>query len=259
MWWTILREKNVINSISIEDLANEIRAINRSEPSPSEASIEKYLEQRLQGVSPTERMIVLEKLARQFKGFSPEIKPNLGLEPEAFSKLFSLLLGKKISPSDLSSEELLEKLAHSLNTVFDTLNQIISVINTTLLGKKDELETIRQIIGSDLKEEGEKTSLQSYLNQIQEAFLVAHKAFQQAAQTKLGQILSVLDPDNIAAAKEGGLKFGFLRKAELFDIYKEKFQGCKDWFESGRLMGELLREFENIGQKLYKKETGGTQ
>ena len=249
----------MINSVSIEDLANEIRAINRSDPSHSEASIEEYLEQRLEGVSPTERMLVIEKLARQFKGFSPEIKLNLGLEPEAFSKLFSLLLGKKISPSDLSSEELLEKLAHSLNTVFDTLNQIISVINTTLLGKKDELETIRQIIGSDLKEEREKTSLQNYLNQIQEAFLVAHKAFQQAAQTKLGQILSVLDPDNIAAAKEGGLKFGLLRKAELFDIYKEKFQGCKDWFESGRLMGELLREFENVGQKLYKKETGGTQ
>lgn len=249
----------MINRVPLEELANEIRAINRSYPSHSEASIEKYLGQRLQGVSPTERMIVLEKLARQFKGFSPEIKLNLGLEPEAFSKLFSLLLGKKISPSDLSSEELLEKLAHSLNTVFDTLNQIISVINTTLLGKKDELETIRQIIGSDLKEEGEKTSLQSYLNQIQEAFLVAHKAFQQAAQTKLGQILSVLDPDNIAAAKEGGLKFGLFRKAELFDIYQEKFQGCKDWFESGRLMGELLREFENVGQKLYKKETGGTQ
>jgi regulator of replication initiation timing len=249
----------MINRVPIEELAKEIRTIKRSGPSDVDAAVEKYLEQRLQGVSPTERMIVIEKLARQFKGSSPEIKPNLGLEPEAFSKLFSLLLGKKISPSDLSSEELLEKLAHSLNTVFDTLNQIISVINTTLLGKKDELETIRQIIGSDIKEEGEKTSLQSYLNQIQEAFLVAHKAFQQAAQTKLGQILSVLDPDNIAAAKERGLKFGLLRKAELFDIYKEKFQGCKDWFESGRLMGELLREFENVGQKLYKKETGGTQ
>ncbi len=247
------------NLISLDELEKEIRAIRQSDSVNAEALIKKHLEEKLAGVSLSDKLILLERLSYQFKGPSPEIRSELCLEAEEFSKLFSLLLGKKISLSDLSSEELLEKLAHSFNTVFDSLNQIISVINTTLLGKKDEIETIRQIIGSDIKEEGEKTSLQSYLNQIQEAFLVAHKAFQQAAHIKVSQIFSELDPDNIEASTDLGLKFGPLRKAELFDIYKERFQRSKRYFESGRLDEELLREFEKVCQKLYKMETRRVQ
>ena len=36
---------------------------------------------------------------------------------------------------DPSSSELLEKLADSLNTIFNTLNQLISVINMTFTGE----------------------------------------------------------------------------------------------------------------------------
>lgn len=242
-----------------EELANEIRTINRSDPSNSEALIERYLEQRLKGVTPAERLALLEKLARKFEGVSPEMKPGLRLESEEFSRLFTLLLGKRISVADLPSAELSEKLAQSLNTVFDTLNQIISVIHSTLLGQRAELETIRQIIGSHIEGEAGDNSLKNYLDQIQEAFLVAHRAFKQAAHIKVSEILSELDPDNIATSTDLGLKFGPLRKAELFDIYREKFQTCKRWFESGRLDEELLREFEKVCQKLYKMGTRRTQ
>ena len=51
------------------------------------------------------------------------------------------------------SPEWPDKLARSLNTLFDTLNQIIGVIHTTFLGQKGEMETIRLIIGSALKGE----------------------------------------------------------------------------------------------------------
>jgi hypothetical protein len=241
----------MINPISIESLANKIRTLYKSDPSRSETLIEKYLEERLKGLLPAERLSFLEKLTEQFKDLTPKILPDVRLKQEGFSRLFSLLLGKKISTADLSSAELLEKLAHSLNTIFDTLNQIVSVIHITLLGEKVELETIRHIIGSNLEGEGRSDSLQSYLDQIQEAFLVAHRALKQAAQTKMNEILTELNPDRFETSSRGGLKFGPLRKAELFEIYKEKFSNCKGWFESGRFMEELLREFEKTCQTLY--------
>ncbi len=43
----------MINRVPIEELAKEIRTTKRSGPSDVDAAIEKYLEQRLQGVSPT--------------------------------------------------------------------------------------------------------------------------------------------------------------------------------------------------------------
>jgi hypothetical protein len=239
------------NSISIETLANEIRRIYQSDPSSADLLIEAHMKDKLKEFSSVEKLNLLEKLTLQFESLS---HPEPGLESKHFSRLFSLLFGERISAVDLSSQELLEKLAHSLNTIFDTLNQIISVINTTLLGKKPELETIRHIIGSDLEGEVKRDSLQNYLAQIQEAFLVAHKAFQEAAHTKVGEILKELSPDHFEASKGGWLKLGPLRKAELFEIYKEKFKACRGWFESGRFMEELLREFEKTCQKLYNAD-----
>ncbi len=243
-------------SNSIETMANEIRIIYNSDISKAEKLIETYLEQRLKEYLFSERLDFLEKLTHQFKSYSPKTETTFNLEPKEFSRLFSLLLGKRISIVDLSSTEITQKLANSLNTIFDTINQIISVMNNKLLGKEAELdETIRGIIGSNLEKEGASDSLQSYLNQIQEAFLVAHQAFQQAAQIKVREILDELDPNRISTSSERGLKFGPFRKAELFEIYKEKFQVCKAWFETGRFTNELLREFEKICQKSYKMGT----
>ncbi len=238
-------------------LADEIRAIYNSDSSRAGSLIETFLEQKLKGLPPGERLAVVDGLARRFGVSGTGTEQNLSLERKEVSRMFSLLLGKDIPVENLPAGELMEKLSVSLNTVFDTLNRIISVINSTLLGERVELATIRHIIGSGLEREGTPESLQSYLDQIREAFLVAHRAFQQAANIKIGRILDELDPGRISAAAGGGLKFGPLRKAESFEIYKEKFQACKGWFESGRFMEELLREFEKICQKLYKSNARG--
>jgi len=243
----------------VEKWAGEIRAIYESDPFRSEALIEQYLKEALKRLSPSEGQAILEELARQFKPprCDSEPLPNPGGEP--FARLCSLLLGERISMEDLQSEALVGRLASSLNTVFDMLNQIVHVMHGTLLGEKEELETIRQIIGADLQGGHEGTSLQTYLDQIQKAFLVSHQAFQQAARTKVGEILSELDPDRIATLMEGGLRFGPLRKAGLFEIYREKYRICKGSFESGRLMNDLLREFEKVCQKIYQTKTREVQ
>ncbi len=63
------------------------------------------------------------------------------------TRVCSLLLGRRVSMDDPSSSELLEKLADSLNTIFNTLNQLISVINMTFTGEGPPEQTIRQVIG----------------------------------------------------------------------------------------------------------------
>lgn len=241
---------------SIDTMANEIRIIYNSDISKAEKLIETYLEQRLKEYLFSERLDFLEKLTHQFKSYSPKTETTFNLESKEFSRLLSLLFGKRISMADLSSTEISQKLANSLNTILDTINQIIRVMNNKLLGKDAQLDkTIRGIIGSNLEEEEASDSLQNYLDQIQEAFLVAHQAFQQAAQTRVREILDELDPNRISALSERGLKFGPFRKAELFEVYKEKFRVCKAWFETGRFNNELLREFERICQKSYKTDT----
>ena len=184
---------------------------------------------------------------------------SFNLESKELSRLVSLLLGNEIFKTDLSSGELTEKLAKSLQTIFDTLNKIISVIQTSLFGETVKFETIRHVIGNNLDKEGGTEPLQNYLDQIKNAFLVSHKAFQQSANAKVKQLLDELDPDRISESAKGGLKFGAFRRAELFDIYKDKFQTCKGWVDSGRFRNEMLREFEKECLKLYKTEKRGTK
>lgn len=243
---------------SVKNITDEIRKIYNSDFSNAETLVEEYLKQLLKERTPDERLNTIKELAYQFKGYNRDEKVAFNIESNELTRLFSLLLGEKILTANLSSTELTENLANSLNTIFDTVNQIISVINITLFGKNTKVETIRGIIGSTLEQGGKNDSLQNYLDQVKEAFLVAHKAFQQSAYTKVRQILDELDPDHISATAKGGLKFGPLLKAKLFKMYKERFNICKGWFESGRFMEELSKEFEKICHQLYKTEKRGT-
>lgn len=243
------------NSNLIKTMSAEIRIIYNSDLSQAEILIENYIEQQLRDSPPSEKMDLVMQLTQQFKSHSPGNETTFNLESKELSRLVSLLLGNEIFKTGLSSGELTEKLAKSLQTIFDTLNKIISVIQTSLFGETVKFETIRHVIGNNLdkKEEGTE-SLQNYLDQIKNAFLVSHKAFQQAANAKVKQILDELDPDRISESTKRGLKFGALRRAELFDIYKDKFQTCKGWVDSGRFRDEMLREFEKVCLKLYKTE-----
>jgi hypothetical protein len=243
--------------IPVEELSREVTALYRAEPGRAEVLVERYLAERLGRLPPEEKIAFLENFSRQYaRTQSPSQVPD-GSPSEEFTQLISLLLGHRVSSLDFSLPEFREKFAASLNTIFDSLNQIIAVIQATLLGRKVELETIRQVIGSSLGKEGRADSLQSYLDQIREAFWVAHRAFQEAALAKMRTALGELDPERLEAEGEGGLKFGPFLKADLFDQYKERFQKCKSWMDSDRFRDELLREFEKICEKLYKVKTGG--
>lgn len=261
------------NSAFLKTMAEEIRRIYKSNPSVSGEIIELYLKENFKELPADEQLSLTRELAHQFDSpvdspaDNPVDMPDAGILPSSsviskgvqagfsekreYSHLFTLLFGKNISKFDLSSEEHLEKLAKSLNTIFDTLNQIIGVIHTTLLGEQSELETIRHIIGSDIESQTRADSLQNYLDQIRRAFLVAHLAYQQSSKNKITQILDELSPEKIAGESKSILKFGSMKKAELYEIYEEKYQACMGWLASGRLMEELLREFEKICQKLY--------
>jgi hypothetical protein len=266
-------------------LADGLRSIIEKNPLSLRDAVEGYLEAETEHLPISERLALLDNLmflllpAGRERGtdFAPataDIQAGLGDKPRTeparqreqerrasedgfndpgFARLVSLILGRKMTIADLSPGELSEKLAQAMNTVFDTLNDIVEMIQINLLGQKAEQETIRQIIGSHIGSGSVDNSLQNYLDQIREAFLVAHKAFRTAAIAVSQDLLSELDPEKIAAASEGRLKFGPLRKAELFDLYKEKFGICKGWLESGRVLEGFLREFEKASQKLYKK------
>jgi len=264
-------------------LAEGVRSIMLAKPEMPRNAVEDYLHAELEHLSMAERLKVLDNLMSLFPPDEPQMKvaqasgdegtkPLLGETPPAsvpeqkdqhpaqealldpgFAQLVSLMLGKKMAVADLSPAELSEKVAQALNTVFDTLNQIVEMIQVNLLGRKAEQETIRQIIGSQIGSGSADNSLQNYLDQIREAFLVAHKAFKIAALSVVKDLLAELDPEKIEASSEGRLRFGPLRKAELYEVYKEKFGVCKGWLESGRIMEGFLREFENASQKVYKK------
>lgn len=248
----------MIPAVVVSGLTESVRAAYRSDPAGAAARIEGILGETLAGASPEERIAAVREIRGRCG--SPRLFPepaSAGNVAQEWTRLAALLLGGRVDVLKLPPGELSEKLAASLNTVFDSLNAIVGGINATLLGEKEELETIRFIIGSDLGGRKASGTLQEYLERIQDAFAVAHAAFQEAADRKTRELLDELSPENISSKAEGGLKFGPMRKAELWEIYEERFRAVKKALESGRLRESLLREFERSCQKMYKSERKG--
>ena len=237
--------------LELDQLAKQIREIHASDRVQAEDRIEEFLESSLAGVSRDEKMRIVGELTSRFEANRVHSAEDVTVDREILTQVFSFLLGKKVSQADLSSAELLQRLADSLNTIFDMLNQLVSVINMTFLGQREGIETIRQMIGFHLEGENQSRSLESYLGQINKAFLTAQQAFKIAAEKKVKEILVELDPERIGASAGGGFKFGRLRKADRFELHVEKFKAFKNWVDSGRFMEELLREFERNCQKLF--------
>ncbi len=239
--------------VSLDVLASEIKDCYYKSPSDPEQAVEDLLESRLRDKPLQEKIEFLSKLSAKFQHHLP---PEAHVEAGLLSDLLSKVLGEKVPETALSPREIVEQLSDALNTVFDSLNQLIKGINSTLVGKIQATETIRFVIGSQLGGGEALGSLQAHVDQIKEAFSIAHQAFQEAAQTKFKEILVELDPERIEKSIEGGIKFGPLKKAEIYDIYKEKFQTLKNWLDTGLLMEATLREFEKICQKLYSQKRG---
>ncbi|MBW1856778.1 MAG: hypothetical protein JRI42_00650 [Deltaproteobacteria bacterium] len=232
-------------------MANEIRQIYGQDTLHAESRIEELLESSFDGIVSNEKIALLDELISKFKPTDPCTAEEVNVDQEILSRIFSLLLGKKVTQADLSSAELLQRLADSLNTMFDMMNQLVGVINKTFLGQHEGIETIRQVIGFHLEGQNQSQSLENYLGQISKAFLTTQQAFKVAAEKKVKEIMIELDPERIAASQSSGFKLGRLRKAESFELYATKFKAFKDWIDSGRFTEELLREFENNCQKLF--------
>lgn len=238
-------------TMALDKLAERIRELAPLEQADPDASIEALLLSELGGLHFEERLQRVEELARYFAPVAPVGEPSGAVDTSEAARFFSLLLGKKLSTEGLSPEEVTQKFIEAFNTIFDTLNRINMVIQTSLLGQGTELETIRQVIGAQIEHVEGKSSVKEYLEKIQEAFLVAHTSFQMAARNVVTEMLKEIDPAAIEASLKPGFKFGPLRKAELFELYHDKHEALTKWVAAGHFNEKLLREFEKLCQRSY--------
>jgi hypothetical protein len=235
----------MVDGTMINKLTSEIRAIYTSGCADPDRSVEQYLDRELVAVAVQERLPILSALADRFNGDSQLTSQNDALTRDDIHHLVARFLGTTASTTgEMAPQELAEKFAGSLNALFDAVNQIVSVINVNLLGQSEELETIRKVIGANIQGETEYAAIKEYLERIRKAFLVSHQAFQHATAVVLDELLTELDPEILAKSPSSGLKFGPMRKADLFEQYEEKHARCKRWLQSGNYKEKLLREFE---------------
>jgi len=238
-------------SIQFEEIKDHLIKIFQEQKEESDFPITEYLENQFSDLDLPERTMVLDQLIDRFETQNNGNNQPAGLiqDDHVLARVIKLLLGRDITQVDLSSEELLESLGESINTVFESLNQLISVINTTLMGKQDSDETIRQVIGYHI-EGGQNTStLENYIGQIGKAFFASQEASKKAAHSKVVQILEELSPEKIE--KEADVsRLSPRRKSKYYEVYELKFKKFEKWFESGRFMESFLREFERNCQKI---------
>ena len=242
------------NLILMDQLATEVWEIYASYVENAEADIEAFLRDRFSRLPEAEKTKLLEKLVSEFEGAESLDAGSRRLDTDAMDQIASLLFGKKMSQAeDISSEEMARRLGESLNTIFDSLNHLIGLINKTLYGSRDTDRTIRQVIGSQLTEGASLKSLEAHLGQISRAFLMVQQAFKETAQNQVSRILEAIEPEKIKNESKGKINFGPLKKAEYFEAYKEKFEKVNRWFNSGQFMEDFLREFEKKCQDLEKR------
>lgn len=244
----------------VGELIAEMRALYAANPEQAAGQIEKLVMARLADRPADEGRAILSQIHDQLQsgvgGTDPGAvqRRDSAMDSTVIARVMGLLLGREISQEDLSSAELLERLAQSLNTIFNSLNELISIINTSFSGGSDAGEqTIRQFIGFHLEGGDQMKSLQDYLGQINKAFLTTHDAFKKAAHRKVEQILHALRAEQNGTERGSGLKIGPLRKAHDYDMLKEKIDKIQRWFDSGRFMEDFLREFEKNCQPFARQ------
>ncbi|VBB46644.1 conserved hypothetical protein [uncultured Desulfatiglans sp.] len=236
-------------------LVGAIRAIYRQGPEQARTRIEAMLTAELGGY-PYE---VQEKsLADLTAAFLPrEERPAAGaLETTTLRRVVALILGRE-PEADMPAEELVKRLAESVNKLFDLINEVVRSIDLHLAPGGGE-ETIRHVIGSEIAGAGGARSIEGYLGQIKRAFMIAQEASKRTAVEQVGGILQALDPEALSKSGGGGLRFGPLRKAELFGLYEEHFRQCRQWFESNRFMEDWIRGFERNCAKITAEQDGGS-
>jgi hypothetical protein len=249
----------MIDSPSLDDWVHDIRRFWRTrrtqDSDQMESQLEEFLSEKLRGLALDDQLLLLQRLRERFK--TPPSSGSHGEESEKYdlAGILALLLGQRVATSELSSRDAFRQLTEALNTIFDRLNELVRSMTFGFCEDRPELETIRMRIASDLQSEGQHQSLEAYLDQIKEAFLLTRQAFQMSVRTFVeAKIAHEMDPERMAAEADKGFKPGFMRKAELFEIYRWRFEQFKQWFESPKFEEEFSHEFEQAYQKLYSKQ-----
>jgi hypothetical protein len=236
--------------ISHQSLKEQIKTIYADDA--KEDTIESHLEAVLANFDKDSRRDVIDRLIQDFEHAAcaaNTTQENMVIDDHVLARVIKLLLGRNVSQADMNSDELLESLAESINTVFEALNQLIGTINTTLMGKQDSDQTIRQVIGYHLEGAGHGRTLDSYIGQIGKAFFESQQASKRAAHAKVKEIIRELSPETIAR-DSGASRLSPMKKSKYYDEYVNKFEKIEQWFESGRFMESFLREFERNCQKI---------
>ena len=242
--------------ISHQALKEQIKAVYAG--NAQDDAIEAHLDAVLANLDKNSRGEVLDRLIQEFEHDTDAVnqppitkntQENMAIDDHVLARVIKLLLGRNVSQADMNSDELLESLAESINTVFEALNQLIGTINTTLMGKQDSDQTIRQVIGYHLEGAGHGRTLDSYIGQIGKAFFESQQASKRAAHAKVKEIIRELSPDTIAR-DSGASRLSPMKKSKYYDEYVNKFEKIEQWFESGRFMESFLREFERNCQKI---------
>ena len=223
------------DQINISQLSDEIRSVFVLDEHDAENNIEHLLNERLKNHSDSESMAILKKLISEFGPSPHSCIEDLILEDHTMSRIVSLLLGKDVSRTNLSSTELLQRLTEGLNTIFDSLDQLIKVINKTLFGEAIGKQGTRTIIGYNPE---------SLEGQINKAFSIAMRAFERTVRVKVEQILHAIDPDQISSENDGLIRIAPFQKAKCYEIFEEKHIEIKNWFKSDKFMEDFRREFE---------------
>ena len=241
------------SDIALAQLATEIRDAYLVDEFNGFDNIEARLRDAFFGISPAEKNVFLLRLIEIFRQNAVGDAVVPGLPSGEYNKLLTMLLGKEILKKKLPPDEMIEQLVGAVNTVFDSVNTLVGGINATLVGRGsgDGEETIRMVIRSSMDADEGLAALKKFLDQTGEFFAIALKAYKEAAQVKIGEILDELNPERLEAEAGGKMKFGPLHKAHLYDCYLDKYKTLKNWQRSGLLLEAFMKEFEKNCQNLY--------
>ncbi len=241
------------NDISLDQLAAEIRGTYLADEANGPGNVEERLKKRFVDCSASERNAFLERLIAVFEqGFVSDTVVS-GIPSDEYNQLLTMLLGKEILTKKLPPEEMIKQLAMAVNTVFDSVNALVGGMNATLMGSAAGDETIRVIIRSSLDTNEGIGALKKFLDQTGEFFAIALKAYKEAAQVKIAEILDELNPERLEQESGGKMKFGPLYKAHLYDCYLDKYKTLQNWQRSGLLIEAFMKEFEKNCQNLYSR------
>ncbi|MBI9092021.1 MAG: hypothetical protein JEZ12_22640 [Desulfobacterium sp.] len=236
-------------SALVETLEHSLADLFQAQGPQAEHALEAHLREELSELGLQERTALLLALIQRFDTDTEPGTEAMGVDDPLLAKICSLLLGRDLTQEGLTADQLLEKLADSLNTVFDALNRLISTINTTLVEDQDSDQTIRQVIGYHLGGEGDATSLEKHIGQISRAFLATQDAFKQAAQAKMEQVIKEFAPERIEQ-DAGVSRLTPMRRAKCYDAYEAKYAKFRHWVESDGFMESYLREVERNCHKI---------